>query len=206
MLKQHSQFIISLLVLSDACAVAVSWGLSYGIRFAWLPVDMSKGVPDFGDRYLTLLPIVILAHVIVFARVGLYRPRRDRTVVTEMRDSVKSFVAAVLIVVLIDYAMPETSKISRQFILTYAVLCTTLFTLFRIALRVTFHDLRRRGWNQRSAAIIGTGRIAQRLLHALRQNGWTGIDVLYFVDDQTPGQPTSHRDLPVRGPLKQVSD
>ncbi len=181
MLKQHSQLMISLLIAADACAVAVAWLASYVLRFALLPVDPGKGTPELWDKFLPMLPLVVLAHLLIFYRVGLYRPRRDGSLGGELRDIGKAFLVAIVAVVLIDYALPATNKISRQFIATYAVLGAACFVAFRGPVRLALRAARRRGWNRRTAAIIGTGRTAQRLLHALRRNSWTGIDVLYFV-------------------------
>ena len=58
MLKQHSQLMITLLVVADAVAVAVAWLAAYWVRFTWLPVDPAKGVPDLADKYLPMLPLV----------------------------------------------------------------------------------------------------------------------------------------------------
>src|SRR5690606_41758049 len=52
---------------------------------------------------------------------------------------------------------------------------TTCFALFRGTVRAILHVLRGRGWNSRTAAIIGTGRSAQRLLHSLRYQSWIGM-------------------------------
>lgn len=202
MLKQHSQLIVSLMALADAVAVSVAWLLAYWVRFSFLPIDPSKGRPDLLDKYLPLLPLVVLSHLLIFYRVRLYRPRRVRTVLSETRDIVKAFFAAIVAIVLIDYAMPASNKISRQFILTYAVIGTTCFALFRGTVRVVLRAMRRRGWNRRSAAIVGAGRAAQRLLHALENNSWTGIDVQYFVDDR---QRESLRGRPVYGPLADLA-
>jgi Undecaprenyl-phosphate glucose phosphotransferase len=65
-------------------------------------------------------------------------------------------------------------------------------------------SLRSRGYNQRSAAVVGCGRTAQQLLHALHRNSWTGIRVEYFVDDREPGQSQQVRGLPVRGGLNDL--
>src|SRR5437762_2642310 len=129
MLKQHNQFALSLLVVADACAISLAWLASFWIRFYsnWIPIDPLKGVPELGDKYLPLLPIVVIAHLIVFYRIRLYRPRREHTVLSETRDIVKAFFVALIVVVLIDYALPQSSKISRRFLLTYAVVGTTCF-------------------------------------------------------------------------------
>ncbi len=202
MLKQHSQLMITCLVIADACAVATAWLASYWIRFTWLPVDLAKGVPPLAERFLPLLPLVVAVHLVSFYRLRLYRPRRDQSLLAETRDVVKAFVVAVVAVVLIDYALPQTNKISRQFILTYATVGTALFALFRATVRLMLQELRRRGWNQRSAAIVGSGRAAQQLLHALHRHAWIGMSVEYFVDDAAD-EPRGRtlRGIPVRGPL-----
>ncbi len=201
MLKQHSQLMVSLMVVADACAVAVAWLLAYWIRFTYLPVDPAKGVPALTDRFLTVLPLIVAAHLIIFYRVRLYRPRRAHTILSETRDIVKAFFVAVIAVVLIDYALPQANKISRQFIATYAIVGTTCFALFRGTVRVFLRMARKRGYNRRTAAIIGAGRSAQRLLYALRRNNWTGMEVAYFVDDRPRDHVGEIRGVPVFGAL-----
>lgn len=198
MLRQHSQIMITLLVAADAIAISVAWLASYWLRFEYLPVDPTKGRPDLADKFLPLLPLIVVSHILIFYRVRLYRPRRVRTVLSETRDVVKAFLVAIVAVILIDYAMPASNKISRKFILTYAVIGTSCFAFFRAAVRVILRGARQRGWNRRTAAIIGSGRTAQRLFDALVRNTWTGIDVEYFIDD---AERQTVRGRPVRGSL-----
>ena len=146
---------ITLLVLADAIAISVAWLVSFWVRFTFLPVDPAKGTPLLGDKFLPMLPLVVVAHLLIFYRAGLYRPRRDRGLFTETRDIVKAFVMAVVAVVLIDYAMPETNKISRQFIPTYAVIGTSCFVIFRGAVRAFLQAARHYGLNKRTAVIVG---------------------------------------------------
>jgi Undecaprenyl-phosphate glucose phosphotransferase len=204
MLKQHNQYVLTALVIADALAVAVAWLASYWIRFSYLHVDPAKGVPDLSDRFLTMLPLVVSGHLLIFYRLRLYRPRRSERMWREMRDIFKAFVVAIVVIVMIDYALPASNKISRRFIATYAIIGTTTFALFRFTVRALLRRLRRHGFNRRYAAIVGTGRAAQQLLHALQRNAWTGIHVAYFVGDD----PTlrSLRELPVRGPLAGLRD
>ena len=187
------------LVIADALAISTGWLLSYWIRFQYLPIDPTKGVPELWDKFLPVLPVVVAAHLFIFYRLRLYRPRRSEGLFRETRDVLKAFCVAVVVVVLIDYALPHSNKISRWFVATYAVVGTTCFTLFRFVVRVILRQLRRQGLNRRYAAIVGSGRTAQRLLHALRRNPWTGIEVAYFVDDRT--EPGALLGLPVYGPM-----
>ncbi|MBK9121450.1 MAG: undecaprenyl-phosphate glucose phosphotransferase [Phycisphaerales bacterium] len=201
MLKQYHQFVLALLVAADALAVSTAWLASYWLRFAYLPVDEAKGVPALGDKFLPMLPLVVLGHLVIFSWVRLYRPRRSEGLWREVRDIVKAFLAAVAVVVLIDYLQPEAHKISRGFIATYAVVGTSLFVVFRLSVRAFARSLRQAGFNQRSAVIVGTGRNAQQLLRALQKNRWIGMDVVAFVDDVPPDVARRLRGIPVRGPL-----
>ncbi|MBI5866089.1 MAG: undecaprenyl-phosphate glucose phosphotransferase [Planctomycetes bacterium] len=202
MLKQHSQLVLGLLVLADACAVAVAWLGSYWLRFHFIGVDPTKGVPPLSDKYIPLLPLVVAAHLFIFYRLRLYRPRRDQTVISETRDIVKAFFVAIIAIIAVDYmADPDSHKISRWFIATYAVVGTTCFAFFRGAVRIVLRILRSRGYNRRSAAIVGSGRTAQKLLAALEDNPWTGMETHFFIDDRHPGEPLEVRGLPVLGPL-----
>ncbi len=204
MLKQHSQLALALLVAADALAVTAAWLASYWLRFALLPVDAAKGVPPLGDKFLPMLPLVVIGHLLVFQRLRLYRPRRSDSLWSELRTTLKAFVVATVVVVLIDYALPQTNKISRKFIATYAAVGSTCFTLFRLSVRGLLRALRTRGWNRRYAAIIGAGRAGQRLLTALRRNAWTGIHVVYFVEDVAPDTAGAVRGVPVFGPLSDL--
>lgn len=206
MLRQHNQFMLALMILADAAAISAAWLVSFWLRFTFLPVDPLKGVPDFGDKFLPMLPLVVLTHLVIFQRIRLYRPRRDDALWHETRDIVKAFCVAVVAIVLLDYAMPASNKISRSFLLTYAIVGTLFFALFRAIVRTVLQALRRHGYNRRTAAIVGAGRNAQRLLHALRNNAWTGMHVLYFVDDgpdTSPAARTAHG-VPIRAPLDRL--
>lgn len=205
MLKQYNHLMLAALVVADACAVALAWLASYWIRFyaGWLPIDPEKGIPTLADKFLPALPLVVAAHLIIFARLRLYRPRREHTILSETRDIVKAFFVALVAVVGIDYLMPESNKISRLFLVTYAVFATTLFALFRGVVRVLLRLARGHGFNRRSAAIVGAGRSAQLLVRALRRNKWTGYEVAYLIDDARPGR-ESVLELPVCGPLSAI--
>lgn len=188
-----------LLGVADACAVACAWFGAYFLRFRLLPAE--KGVPEITDKFLPLLPLVILAHLVIFYRIGLYRPRRGEWLLRETGDVIRAFLVAVVVVVMLDYLMPASNKISRQFVLTYAVVGTLLFAAFRGIIRVMLYALRRRGLNQRDAVIVGSGRNAQRLLHILERNNWTGYRVAYFVDDVGSPEGKRVRGREVFGPL-----
>jgi FlaA1/EpsC-like NDP-sugar epimerase len=57
----------------------------------------------------------------------------------------------------------------------------------RVAVRSLLRWFRRRGWNLRHAAIVGTGRAGQKLVHAMRRIGYEGDYALeYEICDLEP--------------------
>jgi hypothetical protein len=119
-LKRHSQLILALLIVADAAAVAVGWLLSYWLRFKYLPVSPVKGVPGLTDKFLPMLGPVVLAHLIVFARVQPVSPARQRS---PLRDNARHHHGLLrrgsMIVIVIDYVMPQRpTKFRRGFVAT----------------------------------------------------------------------------------------
>jgi Undecaprenyl-phosphate glucose phosphotransferase len=53
----------------------------------------------------------------------------------------------------------------------------------RVGMRVALRYARLRGSNTRSAAIVGAGRLGQKLHNTLNKHPWMGIVVSYFIDD-----------------------
>ena len=64
--------------------------------------------------------------------------------------------------------------------------------------------LRRRGWNLRHGAIIGTGRLGQVVSRTLARNSWTGISAGYFISHHPRTGREECDGLPVHGGLDQL--
>src|SRR5438445_12571585 len=68
-----------------------------------------------------------------------------------------------------------------------ALFCALNFTAVLGTRRLTWtaiRYLRRRGYNQSFAIIVGTGRVARKTALALRQASWMGIKNIGFVEDK----------------------
>ncbi len=102
MLKKHSKFFETLVLLFDWIALSVSWMLAYYLRFYCSFVPVSKGIPPF-LTYLSLLIIMLPLWYIVFKSFGLYRPRRISSKFAEVMDISKGTTIAVLILVALTF-------------------------------------------------------------------------------------------------------
>ncbi len=200
MVKEHSQVLVILTGLIDLMLTVGAWLLSYWIRFhsGWLAY---RGVAPPVTDLCALMVITALLTVLVFTRAGLYTPRR---MLTLMRESVDIFKASLVVwaaSVFVGHFLynPRISLFMQGLFL--AIWLTTLLT-YRLSLRSVLRAIRRRGMNLRSVAIVGAGRLGQKVYHAICRQRWSGYRVLYFVDDRRIGE--DFLGVRVHGPLDKV--
>jgi len=182
MLKRHSQFIQLLLRANDLAVGVVAWGLAYCLRILGTQIGLSRyAAPPFAD-FVPSMCLSLILMLFVFSRMGLYGPKRTKTPVGEMADVARGVTVVWLMTYVVTSFMKQVKPSGLMMVAVLAV-WVVLAILNRFVARATLRWFRRRGWNQRTAAIVGTGRLAQKLFHSLRRNVWTGIAPQYFVGD-----------------------
>src|SRR5574337_853200 len=102
MLKRHSKFLESLMLLADLLAIAASWIAAYALRFYQGPIPVYRGIPGIRP-YLVLLALIIIVWGIAFKAFGLYRPRRISSHLAEVTDIAQACTLAVLILVALTF-------------------------------------------------------------------------------------------------------
>ena len=102
MLKKHSKFFESFLLLIDWLILSISWIASYYLRFHSGIIPVYKGIPPF-KIYLTLMIFMIPLWGVVFKVFGLYRPRRVSTRLSEVVDIGKASTFATLILISLTF-------------------------------------------------------------------------------------------------------
>ena len=201
MVKRHHKLMLLLLRLGDITVAAAAWALAYSMHVAggelgWL----RPPTHSFSDLTTSLVFSLVLA-MLVFSRLGLYEPKRMKDLITEGT----SVIQAVLLVWVMTFAISSFASAHKLSRATMGLLLANwvfLAMVNRLSGRIALRWFRRRGWNLRYAAIVGTGRLGQRLYHVLRYNKWTGIQVRYFVG--TGGGREDLLGLDVLAPLNQI--
>ncbi len=181
LLKKHNQIFVSLLFISDLLFVALAWMIAYLVRFETGLLEVTKDVPSWG-QHLPLLVLILLVYGAVFHLVGLYRPKRLSSVPKEVVEIVKALTISLLIFVFLTYFFREY-RYSRLTIVSFWVLSIVLVSLSRGFARYFLRSLRRKGYNQRYAIIVGEGALGQTFLQSLRSHGELGLKVVGFVND-----------------------
>lgn len=218
MLKQRQQLFATLLVAADAAVVAAA---AYG---AWAVRVLGRGEewPLSWEGFFKEPLVLFIVPIAVYAMraFGLYRPRRDRSLVGEIGQVGKASAVSLVVVVVVLWAVGNEVVTMSERALgaapvaplarfdsprlqmgALAVLLPVMLVMHRVAFRLGVRHLRSRGWNLRHVLVIGTGRLGQIAARTLGRNSWTGLEVAYFVShhDQTRRDQCLGR--PVRGGL-----
>ncbi|MDQ7013442.1 MAG: undecaprenyl-phosphate glucose phosphotransferase [Planctomycetota bacterium] len=223
MLKQQHQLFTSILVILDAMVVVVACYAAWLFRLSALgqtlpdlPGDWETTVRD--SFFLFAVPIVIAA----FWFLGLYRPRRDKSLWGEYGTIIKASVIAIVLLVVglwllrdriiaatptsvvDDGLVASTPDPGRVQLLALAVILPTLLSLHRTGFRWTLRELRKRGFNLRHVAVVGIGRLGQVACRTIERNSWTGLKVAYFISAAERSERQSCLSHPVRDGLAEL--
>ncbi len=179
MLKKHGQLFENILFVLDLAIIALSWLLSYYIRFygGVLPVD--KGIPNPYYYLLILVPIVII-WPFAFRSFGLYRPKRISSHLSEVFDIAKACVFSVLILISLTFFFRQY-EFSRLVFLLFAVFNIVFLSIERWTFREVLRFLRKKGYNLRYALIVGTGEPARQLIKRLEKRPEVGIKIAGLI-------------------------
>ena len=179
MLKRHSQFLKSLLFCVDLGLICACWIGAYHLRFSEIIEPASKGIPPL-DRYLLLLLPIIAVWGLSFQAFDLYRPRRMGTRVAEFLDVAKANTLSVLILVAFTFFLRQY-EYSRLVLLYFWLLNLVILGFSRVLFREALRFLRRQGYNQRHALVIGASRLGRRVVEALENHPELGVRIQGFL-------------------------
>lgn len=182
MLKRHSQGLLLAMVMMDIFAAAVAWTAAYGLRYLAGVLDLTQHPMPSLLHVVALGALSLLLIPPIFSLYDLYAIRRTQS----LRPELLMVAAAVLTIWGLAYfsSILLTHVVVSRLLMGWLLIgWIVLACAGRMSVRLFLRQLRQRGYNLRHAAIIGTGRLAQRLHHTLLQNPWTGIKVHYFIDD-----------------------
>jgi exopolysaccharide biosynthesis polyprenyl glycosylphosphotransferase len=214
-IRRQRRTVAAIYVASDMVATLAAFMAAWYLRFE---VDFVRrwfgglaDTPDF-DRYLLLLPIVLVSWPVVIYFHGLYQVRRGRSRVDEIATMLLAIVlATVLLSVFTAWYRPpgavrpdgsfEPFTYSRQFLALFGVLDFALVSAGRLVIRRIFRRLHLSGRNLRRILVIGAGSLGQEITRKLVGHGDLGFKVVGLLDDDPAKADQSVHGAPVLGTL-----
>ncbi|HUT58426.1 MAG TPA: undecaprenyl-phosphate glucose phosphotransferase [Phycisphaerae bacterium] len=201
MVKEHNQLVVAVMAALDLAVTAGTWVLCYHLRFHWGLLAYLETSPPPMSYVFPVLVVTVLLTLLVFVLTGMYRTRRIDLPAAESWEVLKACAIVWALEVVISYFM-YTPRMSGKLQAMFLVVWPVAMIAYRGTARLALRAARRRGRNLRTVAIVGAGRLGQKLLHALRRQRWTGYDISYFVEDRRIGR--TLLGVPVRGPIDSI--
>ena len=175
MLKRHSQFFKSLMMVNDVMFLTLSWWLAYLLRFhADIPFEPE---PYVFRHYVVAWLLILAIFPVVFQLLELYRPRRISTHWRETVDLLKGVSLAMLVFFGVIFLLREL-VLSRIVVIVFWVLSAAFLNLSHLLVREGLRYLRRKGKNLRHVIVIGTPVQATPLVHKLQWYRHLGLSVV----------------------------
>jgi exopolysaccharide biosynthesis polyprenyl glycosylphosphotransferase len=201
MLKQQARLVAATVFILDLALVAVAFLAAHALRDRGVPL-LGLGADRPGlyplERYLPLLPLALALWGALLWTSGRYRSHRRVPLLEEASAVVRVTVTATALFALavwglrLDERLLGSDRISRGWIVLFALLAGVLVLGEKVALRLTARRIRARGLNFRTVLVIGTGRTAAAIGEALEHHRWWGYRLLGYLavegsDDSVAG-------------------
>jgi Undecaprenyl-phosphate glucose phosphotransferase len=190
---QLQRFYNSIKLVADLVALAAAFGLAYATRFWAFPAE---SIPPTEDTLLTLA-LALVVFPMTFRQANLYTTNRLRSHVGEMFEVFKATILGTLVLVAVSYFVRE--RYSRGTLILFAGYSFATVAAVRLAFRVLFNELRRRGFNLKSVLVIGAGDLGQRVVETIHQHRELGFKVVGLLSRHPSKVGTRVGDVPVVG-------
>src|SRR5262245_45281337 len=185
MLKQKARAIALGVLLADLSLTALSLPLSWVLRQGPLRTILPSvfPLPLFPlDQYLLLLFFILPIWGLLLSGAGFYRSHRTLPLGEEIWAAGKVAFGGTAILVLLIYGL-RLEFVSRWFLVLFGVINFCFLATEKVALRLTSRWVRARGFNFRTALLVGTGPKAAQLGEFLEAHPHWGFRVVGYMDD-----------------------
>jgi Undecaprenyl-phosphate glucose phosphotransferase len=182
MIQRSRQSLILWFIFWDFLAISLAWVGAYYVRFKYDLIPVLKERPQERVCWENL-PFILLMTIVSFKFAGLYEVHRLRRTREEIPACFKG-VALLVLMVMATLFYSQEPYASRIVMSLFAGLALGFVMLPRRLTWTLLKKLRRQGWNQSNAIIVGTGRGARKMHRALRHASWMGIRNIGYVDDK----------------------
>ena len=208
MLKQKARAIALGVMLTDlaltALCLPVTWALRQGLLRSAFPNLFPLPLYPL-DQYLLLLFFILPIWLLLLSAAGFYRSHRTLPLGEEIWAAGKVSFGGTAILVLLIYGL-RLEFVSRWFLVLFGVMNFLFLMTEKIALRLTSRWVRARGFNFRTALLVGTGPKASQLADFLEAHPHWGFRVMGYVDDDNGGEIRLRNKWPCMGRITDMEE
>ncbi len=206
MLKQKARAIALGVLLTDlaltALSLPVAWWLRQGILRKALPGVFPLPLVPL-ERYLLLLLFILPLWGLLLSIAGFYRSHRTLPLGEEMWGTARVAFGGTAFLVLLIFGL-RFDFVSRWFLVLFGFLNFVLLTMEKVALRLLSRGVRARGFNFRTALIVGTGPRAAQFGDFLEGHPHWGFRVVGYLDDDNGSEIARKGNWPCLGRITDI--
>jgi exopolysaccharide biosynthesis polyprenyl glycosylphosphotransferase len=195
MLKERARILAVTVFLLDLSLVSAAFLAAYGVRDAVLPWLAPGAFPSRLyplSEYLPLLPLAAAIWGVLLLLSGRYRSHRTVPLLEEALAIIRVCASGAVVFTLLLYAarideqLLGNDRISRFWILLFAIFSVLFLLTEKLALRITARYARVRGFNYRTVLIVGTGPDALKIADSIHGHRYWGFRILGFIANGSP--------------------
>ncbi len=180
MYRRHGNKLALAFLGGDLAVTGLTWLAAYAVRFGVLPTP--EGIPDVA-HVVAGLPAVLLLAAMTYHLVGLYEVHRLKQLPREFGQLCKAGGLLFVLIICVTFYRRDLYE-SRLALGLFLVFNIASLTLVRRVLWNAVRLLRRHGLNQGRAVVVGGGRTARLAAKTIRNNDWTGLELVGFVNHE----------------------
>ncbi len=189
MLKQRARFVAAGLRVVDMTMLAVAFPIAYYLRDQVLGDRPTGGLYPIAT-YWPLLAASLLVWQLATWAASVYGAYRTRSLVTELGRITRALVLLGVVIAAAQFALKQ--DISRLFFGLYYAVAFALLFASRVVVRLVAKAARRRGYNTRAFAVVGSGEVSEGVVRAiLAHREWGYTFAGHVLEDDAPDRPGS---------------
>jgi Undecaprenyl-phosphate glucose phosphotransferase len=178
MLYRYSEVFRTLLICIDLALVACAWLGAYAIRFHTV-IDSPRGVPPLAD-YVYALAVILPIFLWLFHSHGLYAARRMDSPLGEASAVIRATGMALLALAAISFFY-RPHFYSRTTLALFTLIAPAAVIGLRSTVRFVLRAVRRRGFNLRYVLVVGSGSLAESVIHRIAGRPDAGLRLIGVV-------------------------
>jgi Undecaprenyl-phosphate glucose phosphotransferase len=181
MIRQNQRFFNLLLVIIDMAVITFSLILAWFIRFETDLLGFGQSEWGF-NHYISPILFILPMYLFLYYILGLYRPQRTESMVSEAIGIIKVNFIGILALVTALFVL-ELTEYSRYLLGMFLIFSTLFSIIERIILRKSLRVIRSRGHNTKHILMIGAGELGEKVVVKLNHVEYIGYNIIGFLDD-----------------------
>lgn len=170
-------------VLQRSLDILVLLAITYYLEKNYIPKELSRVLAIFGSCLV----------IAIFSACNMYKSWRGFSIVSQIRRLFFSWLCVLFFFNIIVFLLSDKTQFAVLWpfgifasyeIMLWALAVFVSLASVRLAVKPLLMFIRKKGYNQRHAVIVGAGHVGKKLAKYFLDNRWMGIRISGFFDDQ----------------------